>query len=863
MKAKNKSISFAGLVPKAVLFFAEVATSVAAFAGAANVNVYWTRGFDGTGTFGETTTNKVFIEDGGSVFTDRLISGANQISDVDAMGVMNTVSGARLDESVTADYANDGSAYLHLGYINSGFTGSGSEIQSINLNGDLVVGRLAIENTYNRNGETIKNANFATVMSAGDSDYTITFDYSGTANELFFFRGNGGTTSAAYSTTFTLDSNVDIVSGLIGTDDPSKSYYLFNVSANNHLVLGSEDHQRTFTARDTGNWEDGIFTVYGCGSLTSYSDMVINGAGRYVFCGQGSFYLYGDITWEVKDAPDYVSFMTMWGDDSTAYPAGEAIIDGNITMDVTTTKSALDGFYVNRAGNVLTMNGDVTIKNANPYSGFSLFLTKAADQTINLNGKLTVDKVGMLNGTSRLFHLNGEKGNVSVSNTITINDTGTRPFFIYDDSPASGLSGNNKIVSTGDIIINSITSSDFEIIRMNGENGTAVFDGDLYINNKTENTSTAYGYRIYNKSGLNLTVNGDINLNGKYKGYLFSVGSGVVDSEVNMYGDISIMDGTSTTSLFYNNSTSTLINFYGDITVTNNVSCTNLLGGNRAVGSVTNFYGRLDTTGRTVETSFASTNQGSIINLRGSVDNTFNNIGLRTSIFNLLNANDSAALNVQTYMGFGANAKVNVFGQNQIKLTSQTEIYLWTATDGIAGTINLNGSNLDVGGLYFVGSSRSLVIDFGMSDHGMSNEQLEAFGITTEMINATGAGVSQVFSIGGVRFRDDTSLEDCYILFENYAVGEDKILSYVKLSEVTINGRDAYSESVLEDNLFRIAGYMDSEKYGVDYYLAELETTDSYGAQCWEYYIIPEPSEVAALIGALALGFALLHRRRV
>ena len=137
-------------------------SSFVAFAGTANVNVYWTRGFDGTGLFEETTTNNVFTEEGGTIFTDRLINGADAISDLDNLGVVNPNTGARTDDSITADYTNDGSVYLHIGYINSGFTGSGSQVQSINLNGDLVVGRMALENTYTRDGSTLKTANLPT-----------------------------------------------------------------------------------------------------------------------------------------------------------------------------------------------------------------------------------------------------------------------------------------------------------------------------------------------------------------------------------------------------------------------------------------------------------------------------------------------------------------------------------------------------------------------------------------------------------------------------------------------------------------------------------------------------------------------------
>ncbi len=845
----NTRIVFRGLfIPTFLLVFANAfgATS-------ASNNVYWTRGFDGTGMFNETTTNKVFIEDGGTVFSDRLVSGANTIAEIDALGILNAETGARTDESVTADYAGDGSVYLHIGYINSGFTGSGSEIQNVDLNGDLVIGRLGIENSYDRGGETKKNTNIATVMSAGDSDYSLIFDYTGTADQLVFFRKNGGLLDT-YATTFTFDCNVKVTNGSVGGD------YLFSSSSNNHLVFGSVDHQRTLTFEDSGNYEVNLFYLGGLASVTVYSDMIVNGGGRYVFRGLGSYYVEGNVSWNVKNSPGYMSFMTLSGDSSTGYAAGEAVLNGNLAVDISNSSSSMDIFYLGRAGNSVTVNGAINVKGmVSEAGGVSLFITKVADQTITVNNSINIDKLSAKT-TSRVFCLNGSEGRINVNGKITINDTGTAAFFVYDDSPTSG--GGNTITSKGDIEINSITSSDFEVIRMGGENGTAVFDGDLYINNKTANTSTAYGYRVYDKSGLSLTINGNVNLNGKYKGYILSVGGGASDSVVNMYGNISIMDSVSTTSLFYNNSLSTPINFYGDITITSNVSSTTLLGGARANGSVTNFYGKLDSTVRTAETSFSATNNGSIINFRGLVDNTFNNLGLRSSIYNLLNTNNSSALNIQTYLGFGSKARVNVFGQNQLKLASQAEIYLWGASEGVSGTINLNGSSLEIGGIYFVGASRRLEVDFGMSDHGMTNEQLEALGITSEMINATGAGVSQVFSIGGVRFRDDTSLNDCYILLKDYVVGEDRVLSYVKLSELSINGTIAYSDSVLENNLFRVEGYTDSEKYGVDYYLAEVETTDAYGAPCWEYYIIPEPADIAALIGVLALGFAFLRRKR-
>ena len=206
---------------------------------------------------------------------------------------------------------------------------------------------------------------------------------------------------------------------------------------------------------------------------------------------------------------------------------------------------------------------------------------------------------------------------------------------------------------------------------------------------------------------------------------------------------------------------------------------------------------------------------------------------------------------------------MNIFGKNQFKVSPNARWDLWGATEGNSGIVNLNGTSLEIGTINFAGSSRNLILDFGMSDHGMTNEQLAAQGITSEMINATGAGERQTIAIWGFTFNEASLVEDCYVLIRNFIVGEDRVLSYTKLSELTLNGELVYSDSVLEENILRFDGYIDSEKYGVDYYLAEVETTDAYGASCWEYYIIPEPADIAALIGALALGFAFLRRRRV
>ena len=720
--------------------------------------------------------------DGGSVFTERLINGANKIENVDDLGVMDLTTGARYDDSVTADYANDGSVYLHVGYINSGFTGAGTTIDEIFLNGDLVLGKLGVENSYLRDETTQKTPNLPIKITSGDTDSTMKFKFGNTSGsyEVIFFRG----TTQSVSTTMQLDTNLEFdLTGAVLSQ-------VIAVSAGNTLIVGSKEYNRTLTlSENTGSVSTLFMTTQGS-NVVMHSDLIYNGnMVNYIYRGHGSFTIEGDtsINLTTPSSSNIFRFVQMSSGGDAGSPANAVV------------------------------NGDFTVNSMGSYGETYFYLLAKEGNVLEVNGKTTINSISSLasNTLTMLCNLTKMNQMANFSGDITVNYTKGGELRLF------GVADSDDM-STSDL------------------NQSIIVDGNINIKNAGEdsrNVSLVY---------VNCANDG---------------------ASVVMNGDILIEKGTTYTSLVKYSGRSvgvrSTVTFNGDITVTDNTANTQLFGVSIRDNSIINFNGKINTLGRTQQTSFGTTAAGAVINFSGSVDNEFDNIGFRGGVVNLKNTNNSSAIKAQTYVGLGGSTIINMFGKNQMNVSLNSTWNVWAPqAGGIASTINLNGSDLEMGTLSFGGGQRLVVIDYGMSNHGMTSDQMLASGITSEMINATGAGENQVFSLGNVVFGSGVSLDDSYILFKNYTVGEDRILSYVQLSEVDLNGRLAYSDSTLEDNIFRIEGYMDSDKYGIDYYLEEFVTMDAYGTQCWEYRIvIPEPSEIAALFGVAALVFALRRRR--
>lgn len=768
-------------------FICSVAPSVYATAGSADVQTYLTRGYDGTGTAPATTDTGFFTTDGGSTFSDRMLqSNANRIDEI-ASGKVDPVTGARLDTSTTPTYVADGSIYLHVGYFNSGYVGSGSTVENFRLNGNLVLGRLGIENvyweTYNEGKDPCYTTpNIAKVITAGNSNYTLTFNYTkGESNELLFFRAP--VTSSVYvnpvPATFTLDCNIDFAGVTLKQDK------MFIVSTGNHLILGSEDYKRTLTIdRGIGTVTNFIMTegVTTPSIITTYSDLTVNGMVNYAYRGTGHFNLMGNsvINNGKLNADDttgftgYFSLITLSGNGTPTSDPGKAIVNGAVTVNSATTGS-MDIFYLNRAGNYLELNGAV---NLNAFAGASTTL-------VHLN----------VSNTSALV-----RGNVNVNSTVG----SSHLFRLY--------ANNQSVVVDGKITVTKAANMSIARFQTGTSGQSVVFNNDIEIQSLTKDTRLVF----------------------------FAT------------------NGTDSTTLAGTN----VVTFNGNITISDKSTFSETILGVRKDYTVTEFFGKIDASTRTTQTSFSGDNAvRAIVNFRGKVDNTFNNIGFRASVFNLLNTNDSAAIKSTASIAFGGAAHLNVFGDKQLQISNTATWQLWGPTNNISGTVNLNGlATLKIGKYDPYGASRRLIIDLGMTDHGMTANQLIANQITADMINETAQGIAQTITIGSITNSTVATVADCYILFKNYVVGEDKIICEVQLSKTSLNGVLCYSQSDINGNILRIDGYTDSDKYGVEYWLEETDL----GNGTWEYsmHFIPEPASVASILALLALGFVAYRKRK-
>lgn len=413
------------------------------------------------------------------------------------------------------------------------------------------------------------------------------------------------------------------------------------------------------------------------------------------------------------------------------------------------------------------------------------------------------------------------------------------------------------------------------ILLSGGRASTANFYGNITVDGIASSANNNYFWVFHlNNAGQNLTMKGDVNF--KSFGYAETAGVKVYSSVVYFEapGTNTVIDGAVNVSgavtrgfALYNARATGNITFNGAINLTATGDSEQILG-TAVAGATINFVGKIDSSTRSAQTSFQG-NAAAIINFKGKEDNTLHNIGLRTSVYNLMNTN-GAAIKASSYISFGNNARVNIFGDDQLNVGSNSNWSLWGPNASrLSATVNMNGKkSLRMGKFNPANSgsgedttcNRWMIIDFGMSDSGMTDEQMTAQGITADMVNKTGAGVAQTFVLGDVNFASAARVSNCYILFKNYIVGEDSIICEKQLSTTTKNGDLCYSKTDINGNILRIDGFTDAAEYGVDYWLEETALIDG----TWQYSIVvvPETSTIAVIFGSLVLAFAIYRRKK-
>lgn len=783
--------------------------SSALLAGNAGTSAYWTRGYDGTVVNKPATTIKSIFDENGDL-SERIIATENVNTAVlGGTGVVDTTTGALTSTAPTSPtYVADGSLYLHIGYINSGYTGAGTTVDAIDLNGDLVLGRFAYENNAGANPDT---PNLPTLITAGDSTNKITFDYQDNGN-ILFFRSNTGTTS-----NLQIDASVVLANLGRGIRANVTAGGLFGPKRNITLTFGSAeylnstDYKRVLhvEANDgvAENIAGSLFNSAAGSTVNIYSDVIWEGSVYKFVENGGDYHFYSTVTIDHAISTGATMFAKLTNAGSLQFDKGITVNSaGAMSSGETPVAYAFTLMSLEAPSNSAIVNGSTSVKNV--LGAFTLANLAGADSTASINGDLTVSDIG---GTTILANLTGARSNVSIGKKIN------------DDERTT-------------ITVNSGIGGVFTLVNLDGVGSTATIDGNIDVN-KINNTFTLFNLTKANQS---VVVNGDIT---------FYAGAGSTNG-TRLFTGASAASGSS-------------ITFNGNIKFNDNGGANQLLGASWA-GSIVNFNGTISSN-RTNEVSFGG-HATAVVNFRGSESNTLNNAGLRASVYNLMKTDGSASIDLSAggtnnNMCFGGNARVNLFGENQIVGKDTTIWRTWTPLNKIGVTINMNGKNLAMGTYQPGGSDRIAIIDFGATELGMTADQMAASGITPDMVFETGAGIAQTFSIAGV---DDgysaATVADCYILFKNYLVGEDKIISKVQLSLTDLNGSVCFSETDITKNILRIDGYTDADKYGVDYKLEEIDL----GNGTWEYTLtmIPEPSAYAAIFGAIALALAALNRRR-
>lgn len=275
-----------------------------------------------------------------------------------------------------------------------------------------------------------------------------------------------------------------------------------------------------------------------------------------------------------------------------------------------------------------------------------------------------------------------------------------------------------------------------------------------------------------------------------------------------------------------------------------------------------------------------------IVNFMGNASNVYGGtLEIHSSVINLMKGGSANAISwaaetkpsgETSNITMRYNSYLNIFGNNQIAQSSSDRLKLTATGEGTVATINLNGTNFYARSLATDNSGGDVyakfVFDYGMSDSGMTSEELAAnVSANTTQVSLTGYGKKQTLSLGTmtttagniVEIKHYMYGEDILLVGENYAVDND-----VETNNIIVFDTSFYLEifrSHIKDPLATLAfGENVSEYcywYAVEHFNAEdyeykLEFSEAMKA------LIPEPSTYALLLGVLALGFAAYKRRK-
>lgn len=536
-----------------------------------------------------------------------------------------------------------------------------------------------------------------------------------------------------------------------------------------------------------------------------------------------------------SSTPSYVSdgsaYLHLGYYNNACVGSGTAVQDLNLNANLTIGRMAIENTYSGGATpntiSKITAGNTSNALNISYGGGYDVFFFRSA-----ANGALTLDMDinAEVTGTiGLLFNVGGNSvtfGSSTYARNVEIKGSGTANWAI-------SLNGaNSNFTSYSNITISGLAKESFRVSGNMTLYGNVTFGGSV-------NKTGFYLANDDNGTNANLNVLGNIHI--KSSANDFALIKVYKSTQVANLGNITI-DATYTAST---------IQALGDI----------------GSGAVVNYNGAIKSY-RATEVSINAgtmTSRG-IANFKGSQSNEFRIFGFRRGVLNLMKSSGATALQMtveNAALGMGGQAIINSFGENQLDL-SKAKVELWSPTDSsnstntVSGIINLNGK-VNTNLYSFTSSGRQLHVDFGMTNSGMTSAQITAQGITADMINETGAGIAQTFYLAKPGNIGDVATS--YILFRNYIVGEDVIICGEELSSASNSaGKSLFSKTELTGNLFRIEGYDDSDKYGVDYWLEEKDL----GNGTWGYQIVlvPEPATIAALIGLASLVFAVWRRKK-
>jgi len=234
-----------------------------------------------------------------------------------------------------------------------------------------------------------------------------------------------------------------------------------------------------------------------------------------------------------------------------------------------------------------------------------------------------------------------------------------------------------------------------------------------------------------------------------------------------------------------------------------------------------------------VEKSGTNPNITSKVYLQGTGNNTMT-LKVRNNAIAVLNkdADYLAAGAYEIYAG----GVVEVMSSTQVSSANNIKsVGVFSSSDTVSGTMLMHGNNVSVGTIT-ISAASSVAANAGIT-------QLFKFDFGTEMM---GNGRELSFSKLTVDASGKLDLSTSGLLIVNYDELNDKIF--------TTNTADSAADYA---DLIFFEGF--GEK-GVDYDVLASRGENNY----WYYTItsVPEPATLAAIFGALAMAFAVVHRRK-